>query len=105
MVKGTTPTYILTLPKDIDLSDATNVYVTFKDIKNNLIMHKTGNDLEIDKNVINVFLTQSETLAFPEGHAYLQVNWTYETGGVPKRAATKEKVIEIYRNLYNEVIE
>ena len=49
MNKGNTPTITLTLPDTVDLSQATNVYVTFKDREHKLT--KTGADLAIDENV------------------------------------------------------
>lgn len=97
MITGTTPTYTLTLPETIDLSQASNVYVSFSDKSGTELVRKTGADLTISANVINVFLSQAETLSFPLGTILIQVNWTYEEGGVSKRACT-----EIARDYYSK---
>lgn len=102
--KGTTPTYILTLPEDIDLEQATNVYVTFAKTNYTVVLTKTGDDLIITNNTISVFLSQEETLKFQTDFCLLQVNWTYDNAGVKKRACTEIVSIPIKRNLINEVI-
>lgn len=103
--KGTTPTYTLTLPEEIDLSQASNVYVTFAKSNYAVIVQKDSDELEIVGNVVNVFLTQEETLRFPLGEVYLQLNWTYVENGISKRACSQIVTIKSARNLINEVIE
>ena len=102
--RGTTPTYKLTLPQDIDLSGASSVYVTFSDTYYKKIIEKTGAELSIDTNIIEVYLTQAETLAFPTGSVLVQVNWTIVQGSKTKRIATEIKRVESCRNLKEEVI-
>lgn len=92
MHKGITPTFTLTLPEGIDLTYANNVYVTFSDKKGKAKTTKTGEDLTIDVNVIEVTLTQEETLK--SDNVYIQVNWTYLEGGMTKRAASE--VVSVY---------
>ena len=103
MYKGTTPTFTLTLPETVDLSTASNVYVTFK--KNDVILTKTGEDLSIDRNTVSVFLTQEETLAFPDGQIRLQINWTYVEGNTMKRACSEVANVYFQQNLKPEVLE
>lgn len=103
--KGTTPTYTLTLPEEIDLSQASNVYVTFAKSNYAVIVQKDSDELEIVGNVVNVFLTQEETLRFPLGEVYLQLNWTYVENNISKRACSQIVTIKSARNLINEVIE
>ena len=103
MYKGTTPTFILTLPQDVDLSIASNVYVSFA--KNNGgAIEKTGDDLIVNGNVVNVFLTQKETLSFTN-EVSVQINWTYQEGSVVKRACTEIKTIDVSDNLISRAIE
>lgn len=102
--KGTAPTYILTLPKDIKLNEATNIYVTFAKNNYTVVLTKTGDDLTISNNTISVFLTQEDTLKFQTDSCLLQVNWTYDDAGVTKRACTEIVSIPVKRNLINEVI-
>lgn len=103
MYKGTTPTFTLTLPNDVDLTEASNIYVTFE--KNGKELQKTGADLGVTAHTIEVFLTQAETLAFPSGDVALQVNWTYQEGGVTKRAATEIVKVNMRTNLEDRVLE
>lgn len=104
MVRGTTPTFILTLD-DVDLTD-TNVYVTFKQDKKDcqcgLSFTKSGDDLTIETNVVNVYLSQEETLKFSRGNLYVQVNWTFDNG---KRACSEIATIKVDNNLINGVLE
>lgn len=97
MVKGTTPTFILTL-QDADLTDST-VYVTFK--QDELLLTKSGSDLTIEQNVVNVFLSQEETLKFQRGNLYIQVNWTFDHG---KRACSEVALVKVDNNLFNGVL-
>jgi len=103
--RGTTPTYRLILQDTtIDLAEANNVYVTFADGKYNKIIEKTGADLYIDGNVVEIFLTQEETLKLPAGELLVQINWTYNEGTTTKRAASQIVRTTSARNLKNEVI-
>lgn len=104
--RGTTPTYRLILQDTtIDLAEAMDVYVTFADAKYNKIIEKTGTDLVIDGNAVEVFLSQEETLKLPTGELLVQLNWTYDDGGIIKRAASQITRTGSARNLKNEVIE
>lgn len=103
--RGTTPTYRLILQDTtIDLAEANDVYVTFADGKYNKIIEKTGADLYIDGNVVEIFLTQEETLKLPAGELLVQINWTYQEGTTTKRAASQIVRTTSARNLKNEVI-
>ena len=102
--KGTTPTYIFTLPEDIDLSSADSVYVTFSKKNYETILTKEDNELEIDGNTVSVFLEQEETLSFPRGDILVQINWLYTEGHTTKRACSEIITIPAKRNLIDEVI-
>lgn len=103
MVKGTTPTFVFTLPQTVDLSAASHVYVTFAKSNGNSL-DKSGESLSVDGNVVSVFLTQKETLAFTNKIA-VQINWTYQEGSVVKRACSQIKTIDFTNNLIPRVIE
>lgn len=100
MIRGTTPTFTLTINDTVDLTEAANVYVTFHSRQGDLT--KTGDDLEISANVVNVYLTQEETLSFVVGRCELQINWTYNDGS---RACTNIVTVDVGANLINEVLE
>lgn len=104
MVRGTTPTYIFKLPKDIDLGLAETVYVTFSNKQYQTLLTKRDDDLDISENLVSVFLTQEETLSIPKGEAYVQINWIYNDGQTRKRACSKIIPVPVDRNLINEVI-
>lgn len=103
MYKGTTPTFTLTFPDDVDLTLANHVYVTFE--KGNKELRKTGTDLVVTEHQIDVFLSQEETLSFPSGDVALQVNWTYTDGGVTKRVASNIVNVNMRTNLEDRVLE
>lgn len=103
--RGTTPTYRLILQDEsIDLAEASQVFVTFADGKYHKIFEKTGTDLYIDGNIVEIFLSQEETLQLPSGEILVQINWTYQEGTTTKRAASQIVRTTSARNLKNEVI-
>lgn len=102
VARGVTPTFTLTF-RDIsglDFTAATNVYVTFSSGKS--IITKTGEDLVLTKNTIDVLLSQKDTLSFPVGDVEVQANWTTTNG---KRIASQISKIQIDKQLLERVIE
>jgi hypothetical protein len=96
----TTPTFTLTFTEQgLDLTQATGVYVTFKQAS--LIITKTGDDLEITEKTISVFMDQEETARFCKGDVDIQANWT--TGD--RRAASEVVSYDFSENLLQRVIE
>lgn len=96
----TTPTITLTFTDDnLDLTDAANVYVTFKSPKATIT--KTGTDLTVQEKSISVFLTQTETGEFGMGKIEIQANWTTGDGG---RAASSIVSCRIDRQLLTAVV-
>lgn len=77
-MRGITPTFTLTLPQTVDLTETNNVYATFRQGTNELT--KTGDDLTVSEHEVDVYLTQSETLSFNRGTVLIQLNWTYADG-------------------------
>ena len=101
MVQATTPTFILTLPNDVDLSIANNIYFTLR--QGAIVVNKEDEDMTIEGQNVSVYLTQAETLQFkPSTPAYLQLNWTYANGS---RACTVIKSVDVGNNLLKEVVE
>jgi len=99
IVRGTTPTFTLTFPDTVDLTEADNVYVTFT--SGDIVMTKTGTDLDVTAHEISVYLTQEETFSFGIGNIEIQANWTVNNGN---RIASEIKNYAISRQLLNEVI-
>lgn len=101
MIRGTTPTFKLRL-KDtsIDLTKADNIYVSFS--QKSVRLMKSGEDLEVNENEVDVYLTQEESLKFVDGEVEIQINWTYDDGS---RACTNIVTINVSKNLIGRVLE
>ena len=63
---------------------------------------KTGADLTVEPKTIALFLTQEETLQFPEGNIYIQANWTTSGG---KRCASEVVAQPFSQQLLPEVLQ
>lgn len=101
MIRGTTPTFILTLnDSSIDLTQARNVYVSFNQPRINIV--KTGEDIVVTKNEVDVYLSQEDTLKFYAGTVDIQINWIYDDGS---RASTDIVSVNIDPNLIGRVLE
>lgn len=105
MIRGTTPTFTLTISGDVDLSLADNVYVSIR--QGTVDIELTGDELEIEGNVISCWIPQQKSLKLIENaKAKIQVNWTYRDGqsGDVKRAATIVKEITVLEQLIRRVL-
>lgn len=101
MIRGTTPTFSLTIASDeIDLTFASNVYATFKQDK--VCLTKTGEDIEVLAKRVDVYLTQAETLQFHAGTLSIQLNWTYTDGS---RMCTYIASVNVGENLVGCVLQ
>lgn len=103
MYKGTTPTFTFTAPEGLDLTQATEIYVTFSRMNEVEIFTKKGDELTITSNSVEVYLTQEETLSFPDT-VKIQINWTYQEGGKVKRACSNKMIVDVRNNLKDEVL-
>ena len=99
ILQATTPTFKMTLPETVDLTQADRVYFTlFNDF---FVIEKTPVIDAEHHNVARVELEQIDTLRLCCGGVYnVRLQWTYGT----KRAGTKPKVIRIERNEIQEVL-
>ena len=97
----TTPTFTLTFTEQtLDLTQAANVYVTFK--SGMYTLTKTGDALTVQAKSIGVHLTQKETAKFRGGRVKIQANWTTALGG---RAASEVVQYDIDEQLLMAVVE
>lgn len=100
VARGTTPTFLLTFSEeDLDLTQADNVYVTFRSGARSLT--KTGEDLEVLPKQISVYLSQEDTLSLSSA-VRIQANWTFGGG---HRAASEIVSYELSDQLLGKVIE
>lgn len=101
MIRGTTPTFQLILKDEtIDLTEALNVYATFK--QGSKVITKTGEDIDVSPTQVDVYMSQEETLGFRYGDIRIQLNWTYSDGS---RACTKIVKKNVGKNLIERVLE
>lgn len=106
MIPGTTPTLTLRVRDDtLNLGIAESVYFTLSQGTN--VITKDSHDMSIDGNVVQVWLSQRDTLRLRVGKADIQLNWTYNEsiGSTHKRNATKTKEIDITKQLLMRVVE
>lgn len=99
MVQATTPTFVLTLPEEVDLSQASNIYFTLR--QKGVQINKTVDEIVIDGQTVSVYLSQSETISIQAGIAQLQLNWTYANGA---RACSNIVSVPVSENLLKRVI-
>lgn len=96
----TTPTFTLTFNEEgLDLTDATNVYVTFSSRGGSIT--KSGSELTVEPKSISVYLNQNDTSKFCPGNILIQANWTEPNGG---RAASEIAAYDISEQLLRQVI-
>lgn len=101
MIEATTPTLTLTLPNNIDLTDADEIYVTFSQFDVALTKTLGEKVVLVSPNVIAVTLTQEETLKFVADRIVdVQVNMMIND----VRIATEIGHVLITQNLIPEVI-
>lgn len=106
MYKGTTPTFILTLEDNVDLSSASDVFVTFADARNRrVLLTKSNDDIQMQDNILRVRLTQQETLGFPVGEILIQLNFLQQDGSETNRYCSTIAKTRWEQNLLNEVLE
>lgn len=99
MVQATTPTFILTLPATVDLSQT--AHIAFSLVQGRTKIKKEDNQLEVNGQAVSVYLTQEDTLKFQAGQAKLQLNWSYADGS---RACSNIIDVNIFPNLLTEVM-
>lgn len=75
MIRGTTPTIVLTLPEDIDLSGATKAYLTIGQAGESVV-NKDIDSLTLVANTATATLTQNDTLELEAGRmTQIQLRW------------------------------
>lgn len=104
LYRGTTPTYTITFPNDINMEIASNIVVSLANPSKVTLYEKKGDDLTVEGNKVSFLLTQEESLGFPLGYFLLQVNWLYVDGSIVRRACSKMVTVQIADNLKDEVM-
>ena len=99
MRRGTTPTIELNI-KGIEMSQIAEWYITIQ--QDSASLTKTNEDITISGTVINIPLSQEETMLFKQGEAFVQIR-AITTEGL-RIASAIRKLDDIERIFYNEVI-
>lgn len=101
MRRGTTPTIVIRVTGE-DFEGST-LYVTLE--QNTVEITKTGTDVIVTPtetgSVVNVFLSQEETLQFSKGNAKIQIRWI-DSSGIAQ--ASPVKTIDVGEILLEGVI-
>lgn len=100
IIRGTTPTFTLTVPNTVDLTTAENVYATFR--QGDKKTTKSGDDIVVSAHSVDVYLDQTESLMFAPGAVEIQLNWTFADG---TRAASTIATATWDDNLVKRVLE
>ena len=74
MRRGTTPT--ITITTDIDLTQASNLFVTFKQGGDGIAFEKTLDEVTVTENAVICELEQNDTLALKDGLVMIQIRAT-----------------------------
>lgn len=77
--RGTTPTHTITT--DIDLRNATEIYITYEQLSYKVVEKSKTELKEVAENYLKVQLSQEETLRFKEkGTIYIQLRAIFSDG-------------------------
>lgn len=100
IVQGATQTLQLTIPSDIDLSEA-HIYFSIEQYEKT-VFEKTGTDVSYIGNTIYVSLWQVDTLKLSEGDAKVMLNITMNDGAT--RIPTYEASVKVLHNHIKRVL-
>ena len=96
----TTPVFTLTFTEQgLDLTQATGVYVTFK--QGDKVQTYTGESLTVEEKSIGVAFSQQDSSAFYVGDVEIQANWVTGDG---QRAASEVVKYQFTEQLLRQVI-
>lgn len=104
LYRGTTPTYTITFPNDVDMTLASDVTVSLGNSSKNTLIEKKGSELVIDQHTVSFDLSQEESLIFRQNFFLGQVNWLYYDGPKVRRACSNVFTIPVEDNMKDEVM-
>lgn len=87
----------------LDLSAASNVYVTLKQTRAKITI--TSDNVTIDGNTVTAYFSQEDTLRFVDGEdAEGQINWIYNESGTISRGGTDPFTVDVGKQLLRRVL-
>lgn len=98
LTRGTTPTIVITVKSDIDLSAISQIWVYISQ-QNKVKVDKLISDVTIDagEKTITVRLEQDDTLALKAGDALFQIRLLMSDDTALATVASKITVLEVYK--------
>lgn len=98
IIRGTTPTIIINVKNDIDLSQVVEAWVYISQ-RDKVRVDKTIEDLTIipEEKKIIVLLTQENTLNLKEGDALFQIRILFQDGTALATVASDVEIIQAYK--------
>lgn len=102
MIKGTTPTFIFETDDKLDLNDIDNIHVIIQSVSTQIIKDLSSIDIEPEKHIFKLFLSQEETFHLGAGDCKVQVRVLLKNGTA---MSTHPMTRRIDASLENEVIE
>lgn len=94
MHRGTTPINIFRT--DVDLTNASVLFITYKQ-NGKVVLEKTIDDLSIHGEMVEVRLSQRETLLFSEGIVTIQIRAKFQDGSVIASSLIRTNAREILK--------
>lgn len=94
MHRGTTPTNIFRT--DVDLTNASVLFITYKQ-HDKVVLEKTIDDVSIHGEMVEVRLSQRETLLFSEGIVTIQIRAKFQDGSVIASSLIRTNAREILK--------
>ena len=94
MHRGTTPTNIFRA--DVDLTSASVLFITYKQ-NGKVVLEKTIDDVSIHGEMVEVRLSQRETLLFSEGIVTIQIRAKFQDGSVIASSLIRTNAREILK--------
>lgn len=98
LIRGTTPTIIITVQTEIDLHQVAEVWIYFSQ-QNKVKVDKKVEDVTFDyeHRKMTVLLSQKDTLALKEGEALFQIRLLLQDGTALATLASKVDVKPVYK--------
>ncbi|HER9786943.1 TPA: hypothetical protein VM666_000218 [Streptococcus pyogenes] len=94
MHRGTTPINIFRT--DVDLTNASVLFITYKQ-NGKVVLEKTIDDVSIHGEMVEVRLSQRETLLFSEGIVTIQIRAKFQDGSVIASSLIRTNAREILK--------
>lgn len=99
LIRGTTPTIVITVQTELDLHQVSQVWIYLSQ-QNKVKVDKLISNVtfDYDHRIINVTLSQEDTLALRAGEALFQIRLLLMDNTALATIASNVEVIEIYKD-------